>query len=313
MNPRISRLVRMVMVIGAGLLVGKGSAELILVGTAVAAKLRGNAPDCPWGQVLTMHHKASRLVDLQEAASSTVSVTRYDEALDIELVSSPQRPFWIKRRGQTRGGKDLLAYLLSEHEWTGETNPDGLVRKGDVVLDCGAHVGVFTHKALRLGARKVVAIEPDPVHIECLRRNFADEIAAGRVIVVPKGVWSSESTMKLFLGTANSGMNSLVFRHRGGTVEVPVTMIDTLVRDLQLARVDYIKMDIEGAEREALKGALETLRRFRPRLMLDSYHLPDDMAVLPAVVRRAHPDYLLTCGPCEEQSARVVPHVIFLE
>jgi Methyltransferase FkbM domain len=74
-------------------------------------------------------------------------------------------------------------------------------------------------------------------------------------------------------------------------------------------------MDIEGAEREALRGATRTLERFRPRLMLDSYHLPDDMKVLPAILRRAHPDYSLHCGPCEAApgNPRLIPHVTFYE
>ena len=49
-------------------------------------------------------------------------------------------------------------------------------------------------------------------------------------------------------------------------------------------------MDIEGAERQALRGALATLRRDRPRLMIDSYHRPDDLAVLPPLIRTAHRD-----------------------
>ena len=63
------------------------------------------------------------------------------------------------------------------------------IRRGDIVLDAGANVGVFTRKALWAGASKVIAIEPAPENLECLRRNFAAEIADGRVVVYPKGVW----------------------------------------------------------------------------------------------------------------------------
>ena len=111
-------------------------------------------------------------------------------------------------------------------------------------------------------------------------------------------------------------MNSFVIDQGAGTskVGVPLTKIDTLVRQLGLPRVDFIKLDIEGAEREALKGGLETLRQFRPRLMLEMYHRPDDRQVLPAVVRQAHADYGLVCGPCEfmQQSKEVVPHVYYM-
>ena len=60
------------------------------------------------------------------------------------------------------------------------------VSAGDTVIDCGAHIGAFTRYALNNGAHRVVAIEPNPVNIACLRRkrNFANEIENGSVTVV---------------------------------------------------------------------------------------------------------------------------------
>jgi hypothetical protein len=83
------------------------------------------------------------------------------------------------------------------------------------------------------------------------------------------------------------------------------------VAELHLSRVDYIKMDIEGAEREALRGAEETLRKYRPRLMLDAYHRPDDATVLPGLMRRVYRGYVATCGPCQLEDNRLIPHAIF--
>ncbi len=102
-----------------------------------------------------------------------------------------------------------------------------------------------------------------------------------------KGVWSSSTKLLLSESGQNSGSNSLIFKVGGGRIQAPLVTIDQLVAELRLPRVDYIKMDIEGAEREALKGALGTLSKYRPRLMLDSYHRPDDSSVLPAIIGRA--------------------------
>jgi FkbM family methyltransferase len=236
-------------------------------------------------------------------------VIGYEQGLDVQHVASPERTFWIRKAGAQMPGRDLLVYLLSEHRWMAESNPANVVRAGDTVIDCGAHVGVFVHDALKRGAARVVAVEP--VNVECLRRNFADEIADGRVTVVAKGVWSKETRLRLSLGTENSGMNTLVMPEKGAKIEIPVTTIDLIAGELGLTRVDYIKLDIEGAEREALQGASATLRKFRPRLMLDSYHLPDDPRVLPAIIRRSHWDYSFACGPCEVHGNRLVPHVIY--
>ena len=91
----------------------------------------------------------------------------------------------------------MLAHNLAEQErriyMAGSVN----VNAGDTVLDCGANVGVFTRVALAAGAKQVVAIEPAPDNVACLRRNFASEIAAGRVIVYPKGVWDKDDVLVL--------------------------------------------------------------------------------------------------------------------
>jgi FkbM family methyltransferase len=183
-----------------------------------------------------------------------------------------------------------------------------------VVIDCGAHVGVFTHKALERGARKVVAVEPNPLNVECLRRNFASEIAGGRVVVYPQGVWSADSTLSLSVSRNNTAMGSVVIDRHAGSIQVPLTTVDKIVAELNLETVDFIKMDIEGAEREALKGAAQTLGRFKPRLMLDSYHLADDPEVLPRIIAAAQPAYRMTCGACEpldKDGSRWVPHVLY--
>ena len=241
-------------------------------------------------------------------------VEAYDEKFGIELVDIGSRKFWIRRGGTSWDGRHLLAYHVAEHEWVSSRNPEQMVGKGDIVIDCGAHVGAYSAQALAFGAEKVIAIDPDPTQVECLRRNFSAEIAEGRLIVVPKAIWSSEGSMTLNLGVAHSAMSSLIFENGGDEVEVPVTTIDSLVEELGLSRVDYIKIDIEGAEREALKGAMKTIRKHHPRMMLDAYHRPDDMEVLPTVISHALTDYRMTCGACTpRESGLIVPHYIFYE
>lgn len=283
---------------------------------AVSQKVLLNARHCPWPRVLSFYSASMDLPARVERHEQQVSVVETDEALGIERVKHPSRSFWVRVAGERWAGVRLIPYLLAEHEWMSQRHPVSDVRPGDIVLDCGAHVGVFTQQALDRGASKVVAIDPDPVQLECLRRNFADEIARGAVIVVPKGVWSSGGTLTLNVGVQNSGMSSLVEETGGETIDVEVTTIDDLVRELGLERVDYIKMDIEGAEREALRGGLRTIAGFQPRILLETYHRPDDMDVLPQVLYSAYPGYTAYCGDCEftsDPANRLVPHFMYWE
>jgi len=273
--------------------------------------LKRNGSVCSWAQAASAAWVDRDLRKEVIGLKSGLVVEKKDPALGIERLRTPERSFWISASGAAMPGPHLLAYLLAEQRQLLRGNRDEYVRRGDIVFDCGAHVGVYTHMALRQGAAKVIAVEPEPVNLECLRRNFAPEIQEGRVVVIPKGVWDSTGTLEMHEGLENSGTSSLVRDQGGKSFKIEVTTIDSIVRELNLPRVDYIKMDIEGAERNALRGALETLRHWRPRLMMDNYHRPDDSAVLPAIVRSAYPDYAQTCSFCEAEAGRILPHVVF--
>jgi len=177
------------------------------------------------------------------------------------------------------------------------------VRPGDVVLDCGADVGDFTRQALQMGASMVVAIEPSPMKHVCLQRNLEHEISQGKVIVYPKGVWNTDSTLTLYV-------DSVVEKRSDDGVVVPLTTIDKLVSELNLPRVDFIKMDIEGAEVPALQGAAATLARYRPRMSISTEHYPDDVFKITQVVRTAVPSYRSACGMCAFMAGRVRPYVM---
>ena len=75
------------------------------------------------------------------------------------------------------------------------------------------------------------------------------------------------------------------------TESVTVTTIDEFVRTNNIEKVDFIKADIEGAERDMLRGAAETLKKYAPKLAICTYHLPDDKQVLEGIVKEANPDY----------------------
>jgi FkbM family methyltransferase len=79
-----------------------------------------------------------------------------------------------------------------------------------------------------------------------------------------------------------------------GTVQT-VTIDDLWIRS-QLSRVDFIKMDIEGAELEALKGAEQTIRRFRPKLAICLYHRPEDFVTIPRFLDQTLPEYRFAIG-----------------
>ena len=267
----------------------------------------GRSPVCPMARAIRSDDELRTQIAYKDRILHASKRLENDPA-GYHLWDTPHGRFWIPQ-----GSDYVLPFNLAEQErkiyGVGERD----VRAGDIVLDCGANVGVYTREALKNGAKLVVAIEPAPENIECLRRNFKQEIAAGRVIVYEKGVWDKDEMLVMNVDPHNSAADSFII-HREGAVEtkqLPLTTIDKLVAELKLDRVDYIKMDIEGAEQRALLGGRETLTKYRPRLSLSAYHVPSDPEKIPLLVRQAWSGYQMQCGPCAEANARVRPDVLY--
>jgi len=86
------------------------------------------------------------------------------------------------------------------------------------------------------------------------------------------------------------------------------------VAELKLDRVDYIKMDIEGAEARALAGSRDTIAAYHPRLSIAAEHIPGDEVRLPQVVKGLWAGYRFTCGPClETKDAHVRADVLYFQ
>jgi FkbM family methyltransferase len=155
----------------------------------------------------------------------------------------------------------------------------------DVVLDVGAHVGVFTLMASRR-VRRVVAIEPHPFNYKLLLRNITFNKLTN---VTPVNVALSNycGSAKLYIAE-QSGSHTIeervVDRYKvkhgfnvDRYVEVRVKTLDNLVDELGLDEVTFIKVDAEGSELNVLKGAERTLKENEAFLSIAAYHVPNEL------------------------------------
>ncbi len=269
----------------------------------------GRSTVCPLGEALKSQDNLKRQVDYKDQILNSSKLVQEDPA-GFELWETPKGRFWIPA-----GSRYVLPFNLAEQKrkiyGTGDYGPHA----GDIALDCGANIGVTVHEELAAGVKTIVAIEPAPENLECLRRNYAKEIAAGQVIIVPKGVWDKEDFLTLRVDPKNSAADSFVLQRQGAVdvKMVPLTTIDKLVADLKLERVDYMKIDIEGAEPKALAGAKETLTKYKPRISIATEHELNDAIVIPKIIRAARPDYQMACGPCAETEHSIRPDVLYFK
>jgi FkbM family methyltransferase len=266
----------------------------------VAMVATGRSPVCPVKNALQVRAHVDELGSTKDRILAASHLVKEESGL--ELWDTPKGPFWIPK-----GNRFVLPFNLAEMDLHIYGQGEHFIHPGDIVLDCGASDGDFTREALRAGASKVVSIELAPASIECLRRNLASEIAAGRVVVYPKGVWDRDDSLTLQVDDTNFAANTVALLPgtTHASVQVPLTTIDKLVTELGLPHVDFIKMDIEGAEAKALAGGRDTISRFKPRIALTAEHKPEDEVELPRAVRNIRADYQMECGPCLETGGRV--------
>jgi FkbM family methyltransferase len=271
-------------------------------------KLAGRSPICSWSQAMAAHENLADQIRVKDEIVKASKKVESDPA-GYNLWQTPDGSYWVPA-----GSDWSLPFNLAEMKRRIYGTGDQQVRVGDIVLDCGANVGTFTRLALRDGASKVVAIEIAPQNLESLRRNFREEIALGKVILYPKGVWDKDDELELLTDPDNQAADTVVIHtdhHKATGIKVPLTTIDKIVAELGLDKVDYIKMDIEGSEVKALKGAVQTIAKFKPRLSISAYHEPSHPVEIPKAVREARNDYNMNCGFCAEANHAIRPDILY--
>lgn len=129
---------------------------------------------------------------------------------------------------------------------------------------------------------RVLAFEPDKNTFQRLAANFATE---SRVQPWNAGLHRRKAVLRF----DNAGTRGSILIESGG-IEVPVVGLDEVLRD---DRVTFVKMNIEGAELEALRGARGAIQRWSPKLAISAYHRPTDLWEIPQLVRDLNPNYRL--------------------
>ncbi len=155
------------------------------------------------------------------------------------------------------------------------------INPGDIVIDAGANIGGFTIQAAKkVGDNgKVIAIEPDEKNMEVLKMNV-EANGLKNVVFVQKGLWSHSGDLELMINT-RQGEHSFIINDDFSKyddiikINVEVETLDNLMEELNIGKVDFVKMDIEGAEIEALKKADKLLKQDEIKWVVEAAHTVD--------------------------------------
>lgn len=186
---------------------------------------------------------------------------------------------------------DVLNFKISgkiKYLFSCESGREEIIRRvlrpneGDTYYDLGAYNGdtvaeILSYTGGRL--KKAVAFEPD---FRNYKKLSANTDSLGFATALNAGAWSEDTVLTF---SQRSGRNSSVAKQGKPT---QMRSVDSVAGGEE---VTLLKLDVEGAESEALCGAAETIRKFRPRLEVACYHRNGDMFSLPLLVKKLNPDY----------------------
>lgn len=163
----------------------------------------------------------------------------------------------------------------------------------DWIIDgggCFGDTGVFFAAAAGPGGR-VYSFEPLPAHCEVIATNISQNKLGDRMFCIPKGLGDQTNEVSgvasNLTGVTNPGF-SMANREEAG---IPVITIDDFATFQQLERIDFIKLDVEGLELPILRGAANSIARFRPKLAISLYHQPQDFFEIPIYLKMNYPFY----------------------
>lgn len=170
----------------------------------------------------------------------------------------------------------------------GEYESDNVkLESGDVVIDAGANLGLFSALAGSKGC-VVYAFDPNESNIDYIY-SMLKLNPKFNVNVINKALFSSDMMIKLYCSNVNPEYSTLYENmfNRAYT-KYESTMVEAISLDSFVSmndiRVDFIKADIEGAEVDLLLGAYKTISEFKPKLSICTYHRPTDKKVISDII-----------------------------
>ncbi|MCF6132826.1 FkbM family methyltransferase [Flavobacterium wongokense] len=148
-------------------------------------------------------------------------------------------------------------------------------KENDIVVDAGAnfgHIAIFLSK--QVGANgKVYCFEPDKFNVERLNSNRQLNTDLFDNILIEDLLLWNENILVDFEEAGTVGSSAVWFSDNANVVKKQAVTLDSWAEKLKLSQLNFIKMDIEGAEIEALDGCVEVIKQFKPNFAIASYHI----------------------------------------
>jgi len=147
------------------------------------------------------------------------------------------------------------------------------LNKGSIVIECGAYIGYYAIKASEIIGKDgyVVAIEPIEENLNLLSKNIKEN-SIDNIEIVPKGIWNKKSKQKIIREKRQrASINNLASVKTNQEIEIDCDSLDNILKNHDITKDDFIRIQVNGAEIEALKGMEKTLKK-GPKILITSLY-----------------------------------------
>jgi FkbM family methyltransferase len=144
-------------------------------------------------------------------------------------------------------------------------------KKDDVILDLGANIGkyaILTGKKVGLQG-KIIAVEPISETFQILQRNIQENNLGGIVIPLQAGISDKMGTARFYHRKGHSGASTMTAQISDHYEDIDLITVDEIVKQHDLPRLNWIKIDVEGFEYETLCGAQRSISLFKPIIIVE--------------------------------------------
>ena len=238
-------------------------------------------------KVRTLTYSDNGSIDTESVNFYTQNEKRVNNIINILFDEQSKKEYLglIKFR-QTRSKKDFpsLASGKNDQYFIKEVK----LNKDEVFIDCGGYIGdtIDTFLVHCPEYRQIVSFEPDVKNYEKIKEKYGTN---DKIMVINAGTYDKDGTVN-FDNTIGDLEGSIVGDEKTeNTITIQVKSID----NLNLEKVTFIKMDVEGAELKSLQGAEKTIIRDNPKLAISIYHSNDDMIQIAEYIHNLVPEYKL--------------------
>lgn len=175
----------------------------------------------------------------------------------------------------------VIVESLYPNNWHYYEIPQTSVNKNDIVVDCGAAEGLFSF-LISQRCKKVYLIEPLPDFIRCLKKTFRTH---DNVMILPVAISDIETIANI---SVNGISSNLIIN--GDGLDCKVTTLDKLFFELGIP-VSYIKIDLEGYDYKAIKGAEKLIKKNKPKIAITTYHNLEHALQIQNYLKSIVPEY----------------------